>query len=336
MGTNLIAGLGDFFLTPQRFPVSGVETYILLPALVALAVSIFTSMGGVSGAFLLLPYQVSVLNFTSPAVSPTNLVFNIVAIPSGVYRYLREGRMNWPVTWVVILGTLPGLFFGALIRIRWLLYPAHFKLFVGCVLLYIGGRLLYDQTPWGRRKKAKILEFESQVQQRLREVLKKSRHTTGGALPPEARVRTASWSLRHVSYEFLGETFSFNAPALFALALVVGLIGGTYGIGGGAIIAPFLAAVFQLPIYTIAGAALMGTFVTSVAGVGIYVFLAPFFPQQNVAPDWVLGALFGLGGFLGIYLGARLQRFFPGTVIRVGLGLIITILALRYILGFFI
>ena len=34
-------------------------------------------MGGVSGAFLLLPFQVSVLGFTSPAVSPTNLIFNI-------------------------------------------------------------------------------------------------------------------------------------------------------------------------------------------------------------------------------------------------------------------
>jgi uncharacterized protein len=336
MFMDLVTGLADFIFIPQRFPVSGVETYVFLPALVALVVSIFTSMGGVSGAFLLLPYQVSVLNFTSPAVSPTNLVFNIVAIPSGVYRFIREGRMNWPVTWVIILGTLPGLLFGALIRIKWLLYPAHFKLFVGCVLLYIGGRLLYDQTPWGRRKKARILDFESQVQQRLREVIKKSQHQTGGVLPPEARVRTASWSLRRVSYEFLGETFSFNAPALFALALVVGLVGGTYGIGGGAIIAPFLAAGFNLPIYTIAGAALMGTFVTSVVGVGIYVFLAPFYPQQSVAPDWALGALFGLGGFLGIYLGARLQRFFPGTVIRVGLGLIITALALRYIGGFFI
>jgi hypothetical protein len=332
----ILAGLADFFFSPQRFPVSGVETYILLPALVALAVSIFTSMGGVSGAFLLLPYQVSVLNFTSPAVSPTNLVFNIVAIPSGVYRYLKEGRMNWPVTWVIILGTLPGLLFGALIRIKWLLYPAYFKLFVGCVLFYIGARLLYDQTRRGRRKKAKILEFESRVQQRLREVLRESRHSPGGALPAAARVRTASWSLKRISYEFLGETFSFSVPALFALALVVGLIGGTYGIGGGAIIAPFLAAIFELPIYTIAGAALMGTFVTSVAGVGIYVFLAPFFPQQSVAPDWALGALFGLGGFLGIYTGARLQRFFPGTVIRIGLGLIITALALRYIVGFFI
>ena len=317
------------------FPVSGVEVNPLLPPLIALVVSTFTSMGGVSGAFLLLPFQVSILGFTSPAVSPTNLVFNIVAIPSGVYRYLREGRMNWPLTWVVILGTLPGLLFGALIRVSWLPDPRNFKLFVGCVLLYIGLWLLYDQTPWAKRKKARIQEFEARVQERLAAVLKEAGYPAGKGLPPAARVKTASWSLKQVSYEFLGETFSFSAPALFALALVVGLIGGTYGIGGGAIIAPFLAAVFQLPIYTIAGAALMATFLTSVAGVGIYYCLAPFCPGQMVAPDLALGALFGIGGFLGMYAGARLQKFFSAIAIRIGLGLIISALALRYIVGFF-
>ena len=317
------------------FPVSGVETNPAVPFLVALAVSTFTSMGGISGAFLLLPFQVSVLGFTSPAVSPTNLVYNIVAIPSGVYRYIREGRMNWPLTWVVILGTLPGLVFGALIRVKWLPDPKNFKLFVGCVLLYIGLRLLYDQTPWARRRKAKIQEFESQVQEKLRKVMAASGPTGGSALPAAARVRTAAWSWRQVSYEFLGETFSFNAPALLALALAVGLIGGTYGIGGGAIIAPFVAAIFGLPIYTIAGAALMGTFITSVAGVAIYYCLVPFFPGQLVAPDLALGALFGLGGFGGMYLGARLQRFIRATFIRIGLGLVISGLALRYIVGFF-
>jgi hypothetical protein len=318
------------------FPVSGVETHPVVPFLVALVVSSFTSMGGVSGAFLLLPFQVSVLGFTSPAVSPTNLVYNVVAIPSGVYRYLREGRMNWPLTWVVILGTLPGLLFGALIRVNWLPDPKNFKLFVGCVLLYIGVRLLYDQTPMAKRKKAKIQEFEAQVQERLKAVMAASGQSSGRGLPPAARVKTVAWSWREVSYEFLGETFSFSAPALFALALAVGLIGGTYGIGGGAIIAPFVAAIFGLPIYTIAGAALMGTLITSVAGVGIYYFLVPFFPGQAVAPDLALGALFGLGGFCGMYIGARLQKFIKANIIRIGLGIVISGLALRYIAGFFL
>jgi uncharacterized membrane protein YfcA len=317
------------------FPVSGVETNPAVPFLVALVVSTFTSMGGISGAFLLLPFQVSILGFTSPAVSPTNLVFNMVAIPSGVYRYLKEGRMNWPLTWVVILGTLPGLVFGALIRVKYLPDPRNFKLFVGCVLLYIGLRLLYDQTPLARRKKARIQEFEASVHERLRAVLEQSGQGTGRGLPSAARVKTSAWSWRRVSYKFLGETFSFNAPALFALALVVGLVGGIYGIGGGSIIAPFVAAIFGLPIYTIAGAALLGTFVTSVAGVAIYYGLAPFFPGQAMSPDLALGALFGIGGFCGMYMGARLQRFIKANFIRIGLGLIISGLALKYVLGFF-
>jgi uncharacterized membrane protein YfcA len=309
------------------FPISGVDVNPIVPPLVALVVSTFTSMGGVSGAFLLLPYQVSFLNFTAPAVSPTNLVFNIVAIPSGVYRFIREGRMNWPVAFATILGTLPGLYFGAIIRIHWLPNPKNFKLFVGCVLLYIGLRLLYEQTPWAKLRKAKILEFEAQVQERLQKVMKESGQTTGRGLPPAARVRTSDWSLKQVSFEFLGETFTFKPVALVSLALCTGLISGTYGIGGGAIIAPFLAAIFRLPMYTIAGAALLGTLVTSVAGVGIYY-------SMSIGPDWALGALFGIGGFLGMYLGARLQKYFSGKVIRIGLGLIISGLALHYILGF--
>ena len=91
------------------------KTNILLPPLIAMFISFFTSMAGISGAFLLLPFQMSVLNYTAPSVSGTNHVFNIFAIPSGVYRYIKEGRMAWPLTLVVVAGTLPGVFFSATI-----------------------------------------------------------------------------------------------------------------------------------------------------------------------------------------------------------------------------
>jgi uncharacterized membrane protein YfcA len=132
------------------FHVSGVTTNILYPPLIAMLISFFTSMGGVSGAFLLLPFQMSVLGYTAPSVSGTNHVFNIVAIPSGVYRYIKEGRMAWPLTWVVVAGTLPGVFIGYYVRMRWLPDPRAFKLFVGCVLLAIGARLLWELRGSGK------------------------------------------------------------------------------------------------------------------------------------------------------------------------------------------
>ena len=75
-------------------------------------------------------------------MSATNLVFNLVAIPSGVYRYIRDGRMNWPLFWAIIAGTLPGVAIGYYVRVEWLPDPAAFKVFVGCVLFYLAWRLL--------------------------------------------------------------------------------------------------------------------------------------------------------------------------------------------------
>ncbi len=317
-----------------HFPVSGVDTWVFFPPLVAFVVSTFTSMGGVSGAFLLLPFQVSVLHFTSPAVSATNFVFNIVAIPSGVYRYLKEGRMAWPLTWIVIVGTLPGVLIGYYLRVLYLPDPKAFKLFVGLVLLYIGARLLYELTARSQKGKREMKALETKFNDHVKQ-MNADRHTRVSAgLPAEAVVRTISWSLSRVEYEFWGQRFSYNALGMLALAFGVGIVGGTYGIGGGAIIAPFCVAVFNLPVYTVAGAALMGTFLTSIAGVFFYSVM-PAEAGMTTRPDWLLGILFGAGGFAGMYAGARLQKFIPQKAIKLMLGLIILFLAISYILGYF-
>ena len=179
-----------------QFPVSGVETYIFIPPLVALVISFFTSMGGVSGAFLLLPFQMSILNFISPSVSATNFVYNIVAIPSGVYRYLREGRMAWPLTYVVILGTLPGVLIGYYLRILYLPDPRAFKFFVGCVLLYIGSRLLYDITGRATEKRRKMRALEEKFKERAKQIKKQqsSRIASGLPRPPCPGSSRKTWT----------------------------------------------------------------------------------------------------------------------------------------------
>ncbi|MFH1981683.1 MAG: sulfite exporter TauE/SafE family protein [Pseudomonadota bacterium] len=295
------------------FPVSGVETHPLVPFLSGLAVSFFTSMGGVSGAFLLLPFQMSVLGYTAPSVSATNQVFNIVAIPSGVYRYIREGRMLWPLTWAVIIGTLPGVFIGAWVRVRFLPDPKAFKCFVGAVMMYIGWRLTAD-------------------------ILNAWRSTRGG-LPKQAAgdasVKILESTMQSVRFTYAGAEYRFSPVAVYALCFLVGIAGGIYGIGGGSIVAPFFVAIIGLPVYTVAGAALMGTFVTSVAGVVFFHLLALAYPAQSIAPDWWLGSLFGLGGLIGMYAGARVQKHIPAWVIKIILCACVFFVAFKYILGFF-
>ncbi len=313
------------------FSVAGIEVQPWVPPLVAFVVSFFTSMGGISGAFLLLPFQMNVLGYVNPSVSATNHVFNITAIPAGVYRYIREGRMVWPLTWVVVIGTLPGVFIGSLLRVLYLPDPRHFKLFVGLVLLYIGVRMVLDlvrRPAPGQDKKGAEKRFQEMVR-----AWRRKAESTGEKLPA---VRVTRFTATRIGYEFYGEAFEISTPGILLLSLVVGVIGGTYGIGGGSIIAPFFVSIFGLPVYTVAGAALMGTCVTSLAGVTFFQVIAPWFPQQAVAPDWLLGLLFGLGGMCGMYLGARCQKFVPARAIKWMLGAVILWMALKYVIGFFL
>lgn len=305
------------------FAVSGVTTDPWIPPLVACAVSFFTSMGGISGAFLLLPFQMSVLGYTHPSVSATNQVYNIVAIPSGIYRYCKEGRMVWPLAWAVVLGTLPGVLIGALVRVTGLRDPHSFKLFAAAVLLYIAGKMVRD------------LSVSRHAAQPGPTNAPEGTSTATVTRGSPATVTVTGCTLQRIAYTYQGETYTLPVAGVFLLCFIVGIIGGIYGIGGGAIIAPFLVTFFKLPVYTIAGAALMGTFVTSVAGVAFYTAIAPFYPHLSVAPDWFLGLLFGLGGMAGMYLGARCQKFVPAGVIKWMLVIIMAGTALKYILEFF-
>ncbi len=296
------------------FPVSGVATWVFIPPLAAFAVSFFTSMGGVSGAFILLPFQMSILHYTAPSVSGTNQFFNIIATPGGVWNYAKEKRMLWPLAWAVIIGTLPGVVIGAWIRLEFLPDPKDFQFFAGVVLLYIGSKLLFEII----RKKQYHSEKHNELRQKT-----------------DFMITKVHCSFNRVHFRFYGKNYSFFIPGIFFLCFIVGIIGGIYGIGGGAIIAPFLAAFFHLPVHVIAGASLMGTFMTSVAGVVIYQVLAAFYPNMSVSPDWLLGFLFGAGGFAGMYFGARCQKYFPSSTIKLILCCCLMFIASNYMLHFF-
>lgn len=292
------------------FPVSGIETWLWLPPLVGLAVSTVTATAGISGAFLLLPFQFSVLGFTSPAVTPTNLVFNLVATPGGILGYYREGRMLWPLVWIVSLGASPGLWIGYWVRVSWLPDPIRFRLFMGAMLLYLAARLWLDR---GRESDSEGLSPVS----------------SGG------RVERPTWVDGSVQFQWGDKAYRFRIVSMLGLAVAVGFVGGIYGIGGGAIVAPFCVAVFRLPVHAIAGATLAATLITSAVGIAVYHW-GPLHSGVATQPDWALGLLFGIGGLLGTYLGARVQRRINPDRLRLLLSLLVLPVAIQYLLSPFL
>jgi uncharacterized membrane protein YfcA len=106
--------------------------------LAAYVISVVASPAGISGAVLLLPFQVSVLGTPSPAVTPTNLLYNVVATPGAIYRYWRQGQTGDRLARVLVAGTLPGVVAGSIIRVELLPGARVFDLVAGAVLTPLG------------------------------------------------------------------------------------------------------------------------------------------------------------------------------------------------------
>jgi hypothetical protein len=98
------------------------------------------------------------------------------------------------------------------------------------------------------------------------------------------------------------------------LALIVGTVGGIYGVGGGSILAPILVGL-GYGLAEVAPAALAATFLTSFAGVLAYAAISVG-AEGDIAPDWVIGIGLGVGGLAGAALGARLQPRLPEALLR--------------------
>jgi hypothetical protein len=70
-------------------PTAGIEVQPWIPPLVAFVISFFTSTGGVSGAFLLLPFQMSFLGYTAPSGGATIICSVLLPSPAGSNRYWK-------------------------------------------------------------------------------------------------------------------------------------------------------------------------------------------------------------------------------------------------------
>jgi uncharacterized protein len=136
-GHRHIAGQGGCYR--DRVLGAGWTEVVALAA--AFAIAVLATPAGISGAVLLLPFQVSVLGTPSPAVTPTNLLYNVVATPGALYRYWRQGQTGGRLALVLIAGTLPGVIAGSVIRVELLPGARVFDLVVAAVLLPLGARL---------------------------------------------------------------------------------------------------------------------------------------------------------------------------------------------------
>ncbi len=286
------------------FPISGIEVAWYLPFFAAMFISFFTSMSGISGAFLILPFQMEFLGYTAPSVSATNQFYNLIAIPSGILRYKKENRLLLSLAKTLTYGAIPGVILGVITRSFFVTDPKIFKLYAAFVLLYLACKM-------GKDFFRKDLSKKAPSKPNSLEIIEDNKN--------------------FCTFTFDSSEYTFKKSSLFLLSFIIAYVGGIYGIGGGAIVAPFLFSYFRLPVYITSGATLFCTFFSSCLGVLLFYLLAFLFPEKALEPDYMLGALFGFGGFVGMSLGARAQKYFSVKWITLSIICILLITAIIWI-----
>lgn len=115
---------------------------LLVAVLAGFTVAAVTAPVGISGAVLLLPVQLSVLGMHGPAVSATNLLYNVVATPLGLSRLVRSARGHGTEMLAATAAAVPCAVAGAAVRVTWLSDPALFRGLLAVLMLGMGVRLL--------------------------------------------------------------------------------------------------------------------------------------------------------------------------------------------------
>jgi uncharacterized membrane protein YfcA len=279
----------------------------LLATTAAFVISLVSATAGLTGAFLLVPFQVSILGLGAPSVSGTNHFYNVVAAPGGFTEYRRQGRLLWPVALVMVAGTAPGVLAGVALRVRLLPDASSFRLFAGGVLAVLGLLLLFRLWRSGPARAPGA--------------------GRGGA------VSGIEWNWKRLRYSFAERDYSVGLPPLFLFSAVIGAVGGAYGVGGGIFTSAYLIGICGLPVHTTAGATLLATFAASCFGALGFAVAAwtGYGGEISVSPLWTLGAAMGVGGLLGGVAGARLQRRLPSRAIAFVLAMFLLALGAYYL-----
>lgn len=262
----------------------------------------------------LLPFQLVVLGLGGPAVSATTLLYNVIALPAGIWRYRRAGRLSYLLIGRIAAASLPGVVAGVLLRATVVASTAAFDTLLGVLLTLLGLRMLWRG---------------------LRTVRSSGRKASPPAAPGDAADGEPDHGPQGPTREAdEGAAAPLRRRLISGLAFMVGVLSGIFGIGGGTFMAPTLVTLTRRPVRMIAGATLFATFLTSLSGLATFILFGALGPGRTVLvyPYWGVGIALGLGGAIGSQLGVALQARLSEGVLTVLLAVLLLATGINFFL----
>lgn len=289
-------------------------------------------VGEASGIFAL-PYSMSVLQFSSVAVSPTTLVVTFLNPFGALLGFWRNRQWNWDLAKWLCLGAVLGAPIGPFIRVYLLNDPVPFKAAIGLALLIMSIHLCMQVTPWYLKRTVRQRAFKEKFDALVKECLNAGKAPCG--LPADFRIQTLENNFKRVKIGYWGEEQSFSVPTMLMIGFIVGVVSAALGVGGGFILVPILVSFYGLPIYVMVAATIPFVITLSLTGLLSYTITMPILTGVSASPDWSFGLFVASGAILGAWVASKTQKFIPERFLKPMLGVVTGAVALLYIINFF-
>jgi uncharacterized membrane protein YfcA len=286
-------------------PIAGQSVNALFIVVLGFLVGVLSGMFGVGGGFLTTPLLI--FYGIPPTVAVASAATQITgASVSGVMVHMRRGGVDLKMGGVMIVGGFFGSVVGAAL-FRLLQSSGQIDVVIGLlyvlILTSIGTLMLKDSLT--------ALGF------------------LPGPAPDQPRPRHNRWvASLPFRWRFHGSGLYISPVAPVALGFLAGMLTVFLGIGGGFILVPAMIYLLSMPARIVIGTSLFMVLAVSAGTTMVHAV-------TTRAVDVVLAGLLLVGGVIGAQYGALLALRVKPDMLRLALGVIILLVALRMFLGLF-
>ncbi len=315
-------------------PLAGNDIYVPIWHLLWMGLWTGYAMGVVGEAtgIFSLPYSMSILQFNSVHISPTDLVVTFLNPFGALFGFRREKQWNLDLAIWLCIGAAVGAQIGPFLRVHYLSDPVPFKAAVGLALLFLGGHLIYEATPRHIKSMPSKQRLEEKFALEVEQRLKNNQLPSG--LPEDIRIHTVEKNFRVITIEFWGERWTLSVPILLGIGLGVGIVASTFGVGGGFLLVSILTTFFHLPMYVLVAATIPFVITLSAMGLISYTLTVPLLSGNYVAPEWAWGFFVASAAICGSWAASKTQKFVPEKSLKVMLGVLTGAIGLIYLLNY--
>ena len=278
------------------FPIADVRVPLWHIFWMGLWTGYIMALVGEASGILALPYSMSVLQFTNPAVSPTTQIITFLNPIGALLGFHRNGQWNFDFAkWVCVGGVIGGLI-GPYLRVTVFVNTRPFQFLMGLALATVGVYMLHS-----------IVSI-------------KKIPTHQKFLNKGLRIKTISLSRGTLIIGYGEDSWKLSTVFLFLIGAGVGVISSALGVGGGFLLVPIFVTYFRIPIFVVVAATIPYVIVLSAIGLFSYSFLLPKIGLSAINPEWSWGFIAGAGGVLGSWIASKTQHSVPEHFLKFILG----------------